>query len=104
MTSSNVILTISKQKWKECDKAMNILLKEIGKNDVKHVVVDSVNTINENLFTQQKANNDSLNITDEEFDSLLDEIKQDTDNFAMVCAICIFLLCLLCFDHITNFS
>ena len=104
MTSSNVTFTITNQKWKECDNAMTVLLAETAKNDVKQVIVDSVNKINQNIFVQQKANNDPLNITDEEFDSLLDEIKQDTNNspINIVCAICNFSLCLVCFYHITN--
>lgn len=67
--------------WQECMDAMKTLLKTNKETLKMEEISANVNKINEKIFLKRKSNDITLdlsNLTDKQFDEILEEIKQES--------------------------
>lgn len=91
MNDQNVVISLTQDEWMECVGAMRILIKETTANsNTNKLIADSVSVINQKIFSQQQnefntnvTTNTSVknvtNLTDKEFDGMLNEIQREND-------------------------
>ena len=104
------VVSLTMEAWRESVEAMKVLLAEIkGNKDLNQQIIENVAKINKHIFSESQgtvnSNDTSIvnKLTDKEFNTIMNEIKQDNDH--IVCNTCLlsfrYLLCsvvvLLCF-------
>ena len=86
--TTRVVITLTQSEWNDCVSAMKEIVEETQKNTSSEPsTLTNIYKINKNIFSKSSnvktinVNNNTGNdvITDEEFDSIMNEIKQEND-------------------------
>ena len=110
---ARVVITLGQDEWNDCVSAMKAILEETQKNtNSDPSMLTNVYKINKSIFSKS-SNVKTINvdkntandlITDEEFDNIMNEIKQENDKNVCVIIIlsfyvcCFYIFCLFCFQ------
>lgn len=93
----SVTIQLSLSEWQDCLTAMKTLLRSNKENLKMEEISTNVNKINKTIFAKHETNDNTIpnlkDITDEQFDQLLDEITQENVGNE----VCSIYLCLLTF-------
>ena len=117
--TTRVVITLTQDEWNDCVSAMKEIVQETQKSaHSEPSMLTNIHKINKNIFSKSSnvktinLHNNTGNdvITDEEFDSIMNEIKQENDKnvrvlflffiFFYLWYFCIF--CLFCFVFGSN--